>query len=588
RNKRLLWQVFPYHVLIVLLSFLAVTLYAYVTFRTRFIECSRSDLLSKAILFQEMLSDQSAASDPEQIDALCKKAGRLVPARFTVILPSGRVVGDSMADPATMDNHGDRPEIIQALNGRTGVVSRFSFTLREPMVYVAIPLKSNNDIIAAVRTSFTSQSMNQTLSSFYLRSFLGGFVLVLLALSFSFAFSFRLNKTFREIHQGAVRLSSGELDYRIHVKSFAEIESLADALNGMADQLGHRIQTITAQRNELEAVLAGMTEAVIAIDSDERIINVNHSAESLFGISLKATRGRTIQETIRNTRFQNFVKNVLMSNAPLSEDNTLQFAPERTLQVHGTPLRDSGNRIIGAVIVLNDITRMKKLESMRKDFVANVSHELKTPITSIKGFVETLRYGSMRNQTAANRFLDIILKQTNRLNAIIEDLLSLSRLEQGVENESLRLETIPAKDIVNNVLQVCDMKAREKNISIDTSCSEDIILRVNPDLIEQAVVNLIDNAIKYSPPDSSISFCIRRSINGISIIVEDHGIGIPEKHLPRIFERFYRIDKSRSREMGGTGLGLSIVKHIVQVHNGEITVESTQGKGSTFILHFPI
>ncbi len=358
-------------------------------------------------------------------------------------------------------------------------------------------------------------------------------------------------------------------------------------MNSMADQLNRRIQTITSQRNELEAVLASMTEAVIAVDADERIMNCNHAAETLFGISLGVARGRTIQETVRNSHLQHFINSVFSSPVPLSEDIILQFQPDRFLQAHGTLLRDSGNRAIGALIVLNDITRLKTLENIRRDFVANVSHELKTPITSIKGFVETIRDGAMGDPATTRRFLEIILRHTDRLNSIIEDLLSLSRVEQESEHDSMPVETVRAEDLLRNVLQVCERKAREKNITIRTEHAEDIKFLGNSALIEQATVNLVDNSIKYSNPGSTVSLSIRRGGNEVSVRVEDEGIGIPEKHLPRIFERFYRVDKARSREMGGTGLGLAIVKHIVQAHNGHITVSSTPGKGSTFTIHLP-
>lgn len=587
RSKRLLWRIFPYHVLIVLLSFLTVIVYAFNTFRSQYIENSRGDLYAKAMLFNRILAAQSAFANPDRIDALCKEAGALVSARFTVILPSGEVIGDSVTDPALMGNHIDRPEIRTALGGKTGEITRFSFTLREPMMYVAVPLESEGKVIAAIRTSFSSNLLNRTLGSFFLHTFLGGLILVLLALSFSIILSLRLSATFREIRRGAARLSAGDPDYRIHIESFEEIESLAETMNSMADQLNHRIRTITAQRNELEAVLSGMTEAVVAIDSDERIINMNHAAESLFGVSRETARGRTIQETIRNSRIQNFIKKALASSSPLPEETIIQLPPERFLQANGSPLRDPENRTIGALVVLNDITRLKTLENIRRDFVANVSHELKTPITSIKGFVETLHDGALNDPVSANRFLDIILKHTDRLNAIIDDLLCLSRIEQGTETDVMPFQTVPAAGIIRNVLQFCEMKAREKNIAMESSCSDTINLTGNPALLEQAVVNLVENAIKYSDAGSSVSLKVAQDGNAVSVAVEDHGIGIPEKHLPRIFERFYRVDKARSRNLGGTGLGLAIVKHIVQAHNGTVAVASTPGKGSIFTLRFP-
>lgn len=587
RSKRLVWQILPYHLIIVLLSFLAVTLYASGSFRKYYLESSRTDLFWKAEMLRRTISDRVPGLDPAGVDVICKEAGRAVPTRFTVILPSGDVIGDSMADPALMGNHGDRPEIRQALSGKSGVTTHLSFTLREPFLYAAVPYFHDGRIAAVVRTSIPETFLTRTLGSFYLQITLGGLVLMFLALFFSVMLSLRINRAFGEVQRGAARFSTGDLGYRMHVESFAEIESLAETMNGMADQIDRRIRTITSQRNELEAVLSGMAEAVIAVDSEERVINCNHAAESLFGISLGAARDRTIQETIRNSHLQLFIKRVLEGRAPLSEDTVIHFPPERYLQASGSLLLDSDDHAIGAIIVLNDITRLKNLENIRRDFVANVSHELKTPITSIKGFVETLRDGAADDPATARRFLDIILRHTDRLNAIIGDLLSLSRLEQETESERIPVETVRAADLLRDVLLVCDRKARDKDITITADGPEDISLRGNPALLEQAVVNLVDNAIKYSDPGSTVLLNIGRTEREVSVRVTDHGIGIPEKHLPRIFERFYRVDRARSREMGGTGLGLAIVKHIVQAHEGRITVSSAPGKGSTFTLHLP-
>ena len=242
---------------------------------------------------------------------------------------------------------------------------------------------------------------------------------------------------------------------------------------------------------------------------------------------------------------------------------------------------------IGALIVLNDVTRLRRLENIRRDFVANVSHEIKTPVTAIKGFVETLHDGSIRNSRDAERFLGIIGKHVDRLNAIIEDLLSLSRIEQDVEREEIVLEEGSIRDVLLTAIQVCEVKAASKNIRVALSCKEDLKARINPPLLEQAVVNLLDNAIKYSDSESTIRVQARKTNDQIILSVHDEGCGIGKEHSHRLFERFYRVDKARSRQLGGTGLGLAIVKHITQAHGGHVSVESTPGKGSTFSLHLP-
>ena len=601
KSRKLIWRVVPYLVAVLLVSLVSVTLYTACSFRTYYLESMRADLISKAVMFARMLADRTPVLDPRTTESLCREMGGLTPTRFTVVLPSGAVIGDSSVDPTLMDNHSDRPEIRRALDGHIGVETRFSFTVLETMIYVAAPIRYEGRIIGAVRTSLPSKVFDRTLRSFLLRVGLGMLAMILIVSLFGLAFSLWIGRMFREIMRGAERFSAGDLGHRIHIRAFAEIDSLAQTMNRMAEQLNTRIQIITSRRNEQEAVLSSMMEAVIAVDSDERIINCNHAAESLFAITLDSARGRTIQEVIRNSRLQSFIKRVLESAWPISdevpgfykaksgvlENTILQFQPDRYVDAHGTLLRDAENRTIGALIVLNDVTRLKKLENIRRDFVANVSHELKTPITSIKGFVETLRDGAVNDPATALRFLDIIQKHSDRLNAIIEDLLSLSRIEQEAENESVRFETVRVIDFLMNAVTICDRKAREKDITVDLFCAEDMEAIGNPALLEQAVANLLDNAIKYSDPHSRVLIEAAAGEGEMTVKVSDDGIGIPEKELPRIFERFYRVDKARSREMGGTGLGLAIVKHIVQTHNGSVTVISAMGKGSAFTIHLP-
>jgi two-component system phosphate regulon sensor histidine kinase PhoR len=281
------------------------------------------------------------------------------------------------------------------------------------------------------------------------------------------------------------------------------------------------------------------------------------------------------------------VKNALTSQEPVEKDIALHSDGERIINAHGTVLRDADGYRVGALIVCNDITRLWKLENIRRDFVANVSHEIRTPITAIKGFVETLRDGSVQDPHDTKRFLGIIEKHVDRLETIIEDLLSLSRIEGGGEEDHIMLQRGRIRDVLLTAVQVCEAKAISKKISLQLSCNEELKAIINPALLEQAVVNLIDNAIKFSNEGSTVQVNATPMDGQISISVRDQGSGIEKEHLPRLFERFYRIDKARSRQMGGTGLGLAIVKHIAQVHRGRLLVESTPGKGSTFSLHIP-
>jgi two-component system phosphate regulon sensor histidine kinase PhoR len=359
-------------------------------------------------------------------------------------------------------------------------------------------------------------------------------------------------------------------------------------MNNMAAQLNERLQTITRQRNELEGVLSSMIESVLVIDTDEKILRFNKAAGLFFEIDSQSAKGKHIQEVIRNNNLLRFIRRTLSKDHSIEKDIILQDEKDQFLQAHGTILRTETGEIAGALIVLHNITRLKRLENVRKDFVANVSHELKTPITAIQGSVETLRDGALENPKDADRFLDIILKHAERLNTIIEDLLSLSRIEQESEKQQIVLVTAPVRPVLENAITLCEMKSTEKSIRMELVCEPDMEAEINNALLEEAVINLIDNAIKYSEPGSRIRIKAVPRGEQVVITVQDWGSGIPREHLSRIFERFYRVDKARSRSLGGTGLGLAIVKHIVQAHKGNITVESTPAQGSTFAIHLPL
>ena len=355
----------------------------------------------------------------------------------------------------------------------------------------------------------------------------------------------------------------------------------------MAAHLANRIKAVSDQRNELETVLSSMLEGVIAVDNEERIISINQAAAQLFETDFETFQYRSIQETIRNLPLQQFINKALSSTQPLQEDITLFKNQQRILDVKSSPLLDANKIHMGTLIVLNDVTHLRRLENMRSDFVANVSHEIKTPLTAIKGFVETLQHGKVEKPEETRRFLEIIQRHVDRLNSIIEDLLTLSKIEQEDEAGTLNLRNWKIADVFQAAIQICRAKAEEKDLIIEVAGNKNARADFDPTLIEQAVVNLLDNAVKYSNPGGSITLSAEINDSEILINVWDQGIGIAQKHLPRLFERFYRVDKSRSRQLGGTGLGLAIVKHIAQAHGGYVTVESTVGEGSTFTIHLP-
>ncbi|MDZ4786955.1 MAG: ATP-binding protein [bacterium] len=401
-----------------------------------------------------------------------------------------------------------------------------------------------------------------------------------------------ITESINHLRQGARKLSKGDFDIRLAECGIDELDHLAHAMNLMAQRLDEKIKDITKHEREKDAILSGISEGLIAIDANQRILEINKAASQLFGISPDTSKGKLIPEVIRSFELQELMKETLSIKGSLSEEVILHNEDDKKtyLQVYGNILETEKKETIGAVFVLSDITRIRRLENIRKDFVANVSHELKTPVTSIKGFVETLQNGAIRSPEDASKFLGIIEKHTNRLTNIINDLLTLARLEEYEERKlaPINKETISAKETISNVIDVCEMTAKEKQIEVSISCMEQISFSAHRSLIEQALINLLSNAIKYSEPKTTVELTCLKQASKIIFSVKDQGPGIPDEHLERVFERFYRVDKARSRSEGGTGLGLAIVKHIAKVHGGEVAVISEIGKGSAFSISIPI
>lgn len=587
KKKRLIWQLYPSYLLITLISLIAITWYASNSLRSFFHEQTASDLEARAHLFEAQILDLFDPLDEKGIDELCKVVGKPSLTRITVILPSGKVVGDSEEDPATMDSHIDRPEVIQALRSSFGTSVRYSRTIEKDLMYAAVTLRKDSHTVAIIRTSIPVNAIDDALKDIQIKIAAGGLIIAVIAAILSLLISRRITRPIEQIKKWSEAIAQGEFQFRTSVPKSEEIAALSESMNQMAIELRDRIDTIMRQRNEIEAMLSSMAEGIIAVDMEEYIISMNNAAGRMLGCDTSEIQGRSIQEVIRNTDLQRFVARALSSSEPVEEDIVVYSEGELFLKGHGTILNDAEGRRLGALVVLNDITRLQRLENIRREFVANVSHEIKTPITAIKGFVETLRDGAAENPEEVERFLDIIGKHVDRLDTIIEDLLSLSRIEQLAEREEITLREELIKEVLQSAIQLCEVKATERDIGIELSCNENLMVKINSVLLEQAVVNLLDNAIKYSDMESVIHVEASKSNGELLINVRDQGCGIENQHLPRLFERFYRVDKARSRKQGGTGLGLAIVKHITQAHGGYVTVESVPGEGSTFSIHLP-
>jgi len=586
-HHRLMWQIFPSFLVITFLSLLAVAVFGTRTIKNLYISHLTDDLITIASLVDREIDQTLSIDDQHPVASAVNDIASIANARITVIDPDGRVIVDSDEDPATMDNHADRPEVSAAIAGGLGVATRFSYTLGTPMLYVAVPGIRNGSTHHITRVAVAVSSIETVLRSSYVSIFVGWIVIAGIAAVVSLYIARRIAKPAEEIRRAAEQLAEGDLRVRVPVHASSEMVEVSNAMNRAAALLEERVNTLVRQRNEQEAVLSSMVEGVIAVNMEDRIISVNRAAAQLLGVNVNTVAGRLMQEVIRNTELHQFIRRTLDSDGPVEGDLTYQRVDERFLQAHGTVLRDAQDRGIGALVVLNDVTRLRRLEQIRSEFVANVSHELKTPITSIKGFVETLRDGALDHPEDARRFLEIVSRHSDRLQHIVDDLLMLSRLERETEHGDIEVDLTRVASVVDAAVQLCQVQAEQKDIRIQTQYDENLQTLLNAPLVEQALVNLIDNAIKYSEPGSTVGVAVELIGKEIALSVRDEGVGIEERFLDRIFERFYRVDRARSRELGGTGLGLSIVKHIANAHRGRITVQSVLGEGSTFTFYLP-
>ncbi|MCU0858961.1 MAG: HAMP domain-containing protein, partial [Pontiellaceae bacterium] len=447
----------------------------------------------------------------------------------------GRVAAESDKARDQMENHRDRPEVKHALEqGRTGQAVRFSSSVRKNMLYVAVPVFQNGGLVGVVRTAMPLLRMEEALSGIHHRLFYGGALAMLLAALLSLFVSRRISRPLEQIKQGAERFASGDFSNRLHSIGSVEIDSLAETMNEMAAQLQERLETVSSERNQREAILSSMVEGVLAVDTDGHIISLNKAAAQFFNVLQPETApGRRIEEVFRNIKLQKFVSEVLAGQETCECEIMVQNQQTFFLQARGAMLSGEAGRRIGAVVVFNDVSRLRRLENLRRDFVANVSHELKTPITAIEGFVETLLNGAMNHPEEAERFLKIVAKNADRLNAIIEDLLMLSRLEQDGK-EGMEMQPAGLKGILNSAVEVCAPRAAAKKMTIKAECPHELTAVINPPLIEQALINLIGNAVKYSSEGKEIMVSARAENNGVILAVKDQGCGIEAAHLERL------------------------------------------------------
>lgn len=541
-----------------------------------------SDLESRAILFSELLGTYTDFRDVD-LSLICKELKQDTKTRYTIINKNGSVLGDSDENPKSMDNHLSRPEVLDANNGKIGTSIRYSNTVKEKMLYLAISQNINGEQII-IRTSVPLNSLKSNISLLTSEIIKSSIYILIATLGISLFISRKIANPLEKMVVNAMAFSKGEFQSRIKPSNTIEINSLAKSLNIMANQLDERIKLITLQKNENDAILASMAEGLVAVDYSNKIIKTNDFFRDLFELKGRAV-GLDINTVIKDKKFLKFYKDLTDHKNIDNKEVTIDNIKNKTILCSATMLKDQEDNFMGHVIVVNDITKLRNLEKVRQEFVANVSHELKTPITALKGYVETLK--DVDNDEDKNYFLNILDKQTSRMNSIINDLLELSRLEESADKGDIEIFENNILDLINDAINECEYAANKKQIKLHINCSSSIIFNLNKRLIQESVVNLIYNAIRYSDNEKIVKVDVKIISNNLHISVKDKGIGIPKNELDHIFKRFYCVDKSHSKATGGTGLGLSIVKHIMNLHSGKVVVESNVGKGSNFTLIIP-
>ena len=543
--------------------------------RDRLLHAVEGQLRSDIVLLRYAVQ---AEPRPEALGPALRRSAEALGARFTIIGPDGRVLADSHANPSSTGDHNARPEIKAARTAGRGLEIRHSDTVGERLMYLAEPLDPSRPEGAVVRAAISVAEVDAQLGSLRVGALAGVTVVGLAVAGLGIMAARRLAAPLRDVQDVAEAMASGDLERRAPLSGRDEAAAVGRALNRLAQELSSQLERLRAERARLEATFASLDDGVLTLDGEGRILHLNAAASTLFGFASAAPSGVRLWEVVRFPGLEEGIRRALQERRPFQ--STVDMGP-RTLSLRLGPVREGS----GAVLVARDVTEDRRYDELRREFVANASHELRTPLTMIQGYVETLVDGAWRDPARAPEFLEVIDKNVRRLADIVRDLLDLSRLESGGEVVAAR--PVDAGALLERVRDAYAPMAgaRRQTLAVDPPAA--VSFQADPILLERALANLVDNAIKYTPEGGSVRLGAERRGDRMLLRVTDTGIGVPPEDLGRIFERFYRVDKSRSREMGGTGLGLSIVKHIAQLHGGDVAVESSPGRGSVFTITLP-
>ena len=581
-----------------LVGFVALTTIAAGIYLTRALEVFAVETLEARLTsIGRLIHDEALAlivrkASPEDVRAFALRTARPTGARISVIAADGRVLGDSevpVEDLSRVENHAGRPEVRAALSGRVGRHRRTSATIGMSLLYVALPIVDGGRAVGVIRVALPLTAVTSSYAEIHRVMVAGGLVALVVACGIGLFVARRVTKPVVQMQSIARQMSEGDFTVRAPIRSPDEIGALGRALNGLAARLRENIHDLGHEQAKATAILDGMIEGVIAVDGRDIILLMNERARSMFGLDATRGEGKPFLEVIRNTELHEVFRESRAAGEASVSHRELRLAipVERRVQVNAVPLR-LGPDEVGVVMVLHDVTELRRLEQVRTEFVANVSHELRTPLTAIQGYLETLLSGALEERQNARRFLEIVFRHTERLGRLLNDLTDLSNIELG--RVSLKLAPTRLDEVIDTVLAIMGPKAASGQVGLSSRLPADLpSVLADRDRLVQVVLNLVDNAVKYTPEGGRVTVQARTAAEGqVEIDVMDTGIGIPPIDLPRITERFYRVDKARSRELGGTGLGLAIVKHLVFAHGGQLRIESEPGRGTTVHVALPI
>jgi two-component system phosphate regulon sensor histidine kinase PhoR len=551
-----------------------------------------ASLESRLVTAGRLLHDEArgflARGDAAALAAFVRRAARPTESRVTVIAPDGVVLADSdipAADLGRLDNHRERPEVRAALDGRVGRDLRSSTSVHAKLLYVALPVRDGERVVGVVRLALPLAAVTSSYDQINRVMVAGGLVALAVAFGIGLFVAGRVTRPVVEMQAIARKMSEGQFAVRAPVRSEDELGALGRALNVMVQRLREQIQNLEAERAKATAILDGLVVGVVAVDGQECILLMNERARAMFGVGHGRGEGKPFLEVIRNADLHEIFRSGRTAGGVFRREVRVVHPADRTLRVSAVPLRFTGEDP-GLVLVMDDVTELRRLEQVRTEFIANVSHELRTPLTAIQGYLETLLGGALDEPEHARRFVEIAFRHTERLGRLLNDLTDLSNIELG--KVSLRLAPTPLRPVVESVLELVAAKARDGEVTVTADVSDAMGVQADHDRLVQILINLVDNAVKYTPAGGAVTVRARPTAEGrIEVSVSDTGIGIPRADLPRITERFYRVDKARSRELGGTGLGLAIVKHLVLAHGGDMAIDSEEGRGTTVRVLLP-